>query len=313
MKYIDKILVLLVSETTRADIFDDTALENILSATYDEPSAEGPYSAIFNDLELGYAVPQRGTAEGLWSLVGTGQRHEAMFYLSGLGEARQLAAFWRGSIVARIRPATDRIIAVDYQSAHIGQIDDAIMDDLGSLPADAETLETERRDRLTTILQNQADDPDAFTSVHLDRWLARIGATSVGEVIEQHQKGDHSGVLTLQFEAPSDEPPVPRQFPVSAAIFIRDVGFSVMDLLHETRDVIGRLSAIGDERPAANGLRRKRSITAIWILPEVVFDDEDWPGASNGMSADARRDARRQVASDWLAREGIGLVVPSET
>jgi hypothetical protein len=47
------------------------------------------------------------------------------------------------------------------------------------------------------------------------------------------------------------------------------------------------------------------------MVPETTFDDADWPGADQPGLSEAQRRVRRRIdAGRWLAREGIGLVVP---
>lgn len=100
----------------------------------------------------------------------------------------------------------------------------------------------------------------------------------------------------------------PLALPVTVVVLARETGFSLTALLAETRFVRERLAASGVERPAT-ALPRRAAIVALWVLPVEVFDDPDWPGATQGMDPDQSRAARRAAAAAWLRDEGIAVAV----
>jgi hypothetical protein len=89
-------------------------------------------------------------------------------------------------------------------------------------------------------------------------------------------------------------------------VLIRDQGFSVADLLMDSRLLRAQAEQMGLEAPADPTVRRHRGIVVVWVVPAAVFDDADWPGGDSGSAAE-RRAARFQRAGQWLAGEGIGL------
>lgn len=310
MNFVDAALIQLANPATRAAFFDQVALEQIFRAAYDEPLAEGPFNAVFDTLELGYALPQPTAIQGSWYPVGTNMMHEATFAVSGLGETRRVTAFWRGGIVARSTPAQDRIVEVQSGWATaLGSLDELIRADLGALPDDPVVLENARRDRLQAALAGFVSDPDSLSDPALDRWLTALGVGSVGELLARYQAGAVTSALRLRFAEPLNQPPTPHLYPLTAAILIRDVGFSLSDLLIESKEILARLSASGDQHPTPSEYHERHSIVITWIIPQAVFNDDAWPGAAAGMSEAQRRVARRRAAGEWLGQEGIGLVV----
>jgi hypothetical protein len=105
---------------------------------------------------------------------------------------------------------------------------------------------------------------------------------------------------------PPAAPPTPRQLPFAAAVLIRDQGFSLADLLVETRLVRARAEELGLDVPAPDDVRRRHRVVAVWVVPIETFDDDGWPGGDTGTDAQ-KRAARFARAGQWLARSGIGL------
>ncbi|ESA32891.1 hypothetical protein N836_24190 [Leptolyngbya sp. Heron Island J] len=250
MNYKDKILVSLTDDTSRLQLFNDQSLEQLVAAAYevDQMNIEGPYQPIFEELQFGFSVPKLGVLDGMWSPVGGGEKVEARFQVSGLGDGSSVwvDALWRGAIVARTVPANSKITAV----------------------------------------QNE------WTEVE----------TSDGKV--------QQGAVQVTFAPPDNSAPSPKRLPITAALLIRDEGFSVTDLLSESKHIREQLISEGIQTKRDPDLpRRKPPLLVAWIIPGKVFDDADWPGGTAGMDATALRDARRDTAGKWLAQEGIGLVV----
>ncbi|HEX7245263.1 MAG TPA: hypothetical protein VF245_06850 [Solirubrobacterales bacterium] len=120
------------------------------------------------------------------------------------------------------------------------------------------------------------------------------------------------GAVTVAFSPPGTAQPLPRELPVAVALLIRDsAGLSLAELLAGSHALSERLDRLPVERPADPALRPRAGTVVAWLLPAETFDDPGWPGATEAMSATAKRDARRAAAGEWLADEGIGLVAVS--
>jgi hypothetical protein len=143
-----------------------------------------------------------------------------------------------------------------------------------------------------------------MTEETLDRWLARINVDSVGTLLKDRQ----SGTVRILFSPHELIPPSPMRLPISAAVLIRDAGFSLVQLLMESKILREQLEALGLEKQANPPLKIRHPLVVVWILPEAIFDDDDWPGGETGMDPAALRSARRAAAGRWLALEGIGLI-----
>lgn len=313
MNFADATVVALGDPTTRAALFDEDALASVVAAGYDAPllAAQAPYSAVFDELRLGVAAPQVATANGVWNLVGGVDRTEASFTISGVGPGTaRIDALWRGSVVARVVHETATITDVVTTWPGLGTIDDDIVADLGALPADPAALEAARRTRLLERLRVSLDQPARLSDVRLTEVLADAGLTSVGELIETARGTIAPAAATLTFSPAPPANPAPLALPITAAVLARDGGFSVAQLLADTRLVVERLAPLSLDRPVEPSLHRRAPIVAIWVVPPETFDDDDWPGATAGMNAAQGRAARRAAAAAWLADAGIGLAVP---
>ena len=73
MRFEDATLVKLATPAARDALFDATALEQFVAALYDTSfvTAQAPFQALFDDLQLGLAVPRTGFAEGEWAPLGS--------------------------------------------------------------------------------------------------------------------------------------------------------------------------------------------------------------------------------------------------
>lgn len=243
MDFIDKTVVELADKSTRAGLFDQDALEQLVDCAYDtaDMGVAGPFTADFADFRMGWAPGPLGSLEGTWNVVGAPDRSEARFRLAGLPSngIPRVDALWRGAITARFR--------------------------LGGEP-------------ITNVVTTIPDDETIATTITIDQ-PAPVSATA-------------------------------RPLPVAIALMVRS-SLPVAGLLHDVGVVRERLDALGVERPPDDRLRLRRPLVVCLVVPESVFDDEDWPGAAAGMTPAQQRAARRAAAGAWLAREGIGLVVAS--
>jgi hypothetical protein len=304
VNFVDKTLVALADPASRPATFDQTALEQIVSAGYDAGAmgAQGPYSAVFDEFRLGISTEPEGVLDGTLQPVGTSEQTTARFRLTGIVESNGLRvdALWRGSVVARFARAGDPITAVVTNWPTLGTIDAEVAQANGGvLPSNPGVLETQRRARFVAHMRVALDQPNLFDDPALDTWLQTVGARSVGDLLENFVGSVDPGTITVTFAPPAAVSATPQPLPIAAALLVRDAPLSLAELLRESALVRERLRALGAERPADAGLRRTQPVLVIWVIPISVFNDADWPGANPA--------ARRANAGAWLAREGIGL------
>lgn len=315
MNYEDATLIRLADQVSRPTLFNDLSLEQLITAAYntDLLTVEGPYQPIFKEFRLGVLISNLGTVEGIWNAVGGVDRVEARFHTSGLGQNSliRVDALWRGDIVARTVPTTSRITKVEAKWTDAGTVDAEIVAALGNLPTNSQTLEQERRTRFLTRIRSALNQPMSFTDELLDKWLFSVGATSVSDLITRWQGTVHSSAVQVTLSSPEPAPPSPKALPITAALLIRDAGFSVAQLLMESKMLREQLEKQGLERSPDPSLPLRHPLLVVWVVPATIFDDADWPGGTAGMTPEAMRDARRVKAGQWLAQEGIGLVATS--
>ncbi|MBS3939671.1 MAG: hypothetical protein KG028_01800, partial [Actinobacteria bacterium] len=254
------------------------------------------------------SVPTSATLEGTWQGAEPAPTR-ARLTVSGLtGRPIRAAALWTGAVVAR-SPSNDApVTSVAAALTDVAGIDAQIAARPGGLPADPNALEAARREVLEARLAADLEQPDALGEELVDRWLTRLGAGSMAELLPALDGGAVAvETLHVAFAPPTGGPPAPRPFPVSAALLVADAPVPVGALLAETDEVRRHFAGHGLQRPAAPGLERKSDITVVWLVPATAFDDTDWPGGGTG-SAAARRARRIAAAGAWLADAGIALV-----
>jgi hypothetical protein len=302
MNFVDFTLVRLAQDETRASVFDQDALAQIVAAGYAAEGATlaGPYSGLFDELQVGVSIPRRATIDGHWCST-TGERTVVRLELAGAGRPStvRVDAIWRGSVVARTSPASSRIRQVISSWPGPDGIDREIIGALGSLPADPVALEAERRSRFLSRVRAAFPQSGAFTDAWFDDWLGRIGARSVGDLMTRFQGQLLTGALEIAFADPAETPPSPRLLPLSAAILIRDAPLSIADLLADSKMIREHLFEAGVERAPDQAMSRRAPLVVVWIVPDTVFEDVDWPGADAA--------ARRRSAAAWLGAEGIAV------
>ncbi|MGB3439086.1 MAG: hypothetical protein WBA97_10080 [Actinophytocola sp.] len=310
MDFVDGVLVRLADPASRGALFDAASTAHLVEAAYDTDVmvVEPPFIPVFDDLRIGYAAPPSATADGEWMSAGGRDRTEVRLRLHGFGAAEPMRvdALWRGALVVRTTVATDRIEHVELARPGF-DVDPEIETDLGGLPADPVQLETERRTRVLARLRAGLDQPAAFTDDHLDRLLVGVGAGSVGDLVTRFAGQVAASAVRIRYTPPSAAPPVARPLPFSAAVLVRDQGFSLADTLVQSRLVRARAEELGLVAPAEPTVRVRHPVVVVWLVPAGVFDDEAWPGGDSGTEAQ-RRAARFARAGQWLANEGIGLV-----
>jgi len=304
VNFVDKTMVVLADPGSRPGAFDQAALEQIVSAAYDSATmgAHGPYAPVFDEFRLGISAEPEGVVDGSLQPVGSSDQTAARFRITGLPDngTSRIDALWRGSITARFALSGEPITEVVTNWPDLGAIDEEVKAaNGGALPANADTLETQRRARLIAHMQATLDQPNKFDDDALDRLLAGASVDSVGTLFTRLGGTVSPGTVTVTFAPPAAVAAAAQPLPIAAAILIRDTPLSVAELLAESALVRGRLQSLGAERPADPQLRRTNSVVVIWVVPSSVFEDADWPGADPA--------ARRANAGVWLAREGIGL------
>ncbi|AIE86488.1 hypothetical protein [Fimbriimonas ginsengisoli] len=308
MNFVDATLIRIADPATRAAVFDQAALEQMAQAAYDADALalQGPYTAIFDQVTLGMSISTVGILEGTIRNQSGGMATDIHLQVAGLGPLlpARVDALWKGSVVARTMPSDGHITTVKVRFS-VDDIDAEIVKDLGALPPDPADLETERRTRLIAEMRGAMAQPALLTDAAFDNWLSSIGASSVSDLVAHGKGSILPSVLQLQFSAPPDVAASPRQLPVAAAILIRDIGFSVAELLMQSKMLREQLSDRGIDVPKDRSLPAKNPFLVVWIVPITVFDDPSWPGA--GGNQDALRADRRQKAGAWLGPEGIAI------
>jgi hypothetical protein len=310
MDFIDSVLVRLADPAERTALFTADAMAAIATAAYDMDAmvVQPPFNPVFDQFEIGTFVAPAAVFDGFWNPQGAAQRTEVRVRAEGLAPASvvRVDAVWRGSIIARTVPMDSHITSVNMSWASL-DIDAQIVADLGALPTDPGVLESERRARLLAQIHAGLDQPAAFSDEYLGAWLMSAGATTVGDLLARYQQVEQPGGLTVSFSPPSATPPAPKALPFSGAILIRKEGFSLAQLLMESKLVRDQLQGLGFEAPPASGVKRRNPVVIVWIVRGDTFDDDGWPGGNDTMTAAQKNHARRLRAAEWLAREGIGL------
>jgi hypothetical protein len=310
MNAVDATLVRLADPTTRESQFDQEALGQLVDAAYgtDFTGAQGPFTAVFDEFRVGVSAPRIGVIDGVWHKTGSTEQVEARFKAEGFGaDGVRVDALWRGAVVARFRVGGEPVENASPRRVELEGIDAEIIADLGALPTDPAALEAARRERLLERLKAAAPDPAAITLATVDRWLDGVGAGSAAELLRRARSDLDALAVTVRFAEPTDLPVAPRPLPVAAVLLVRAAGFSVADLLAESKQVAERLRPLGLE-PSFDGAPRPRHPTlVVWVVPASTFDDNGWPGGT-GTTPAQQRATRRAAAGRWLAAEGIGLV-----
>lgn len=317
MDFVDGTLVRLADPTTRAALFDQEAMASLIAAAYDTDAMAitPPFNPVFDRLEIGLAVVPPGMLDGHWSGPTGSDRTEFRLRGSGFGGQAPIRvdAVWRGGIVVRTLPLDSAIVAVTVRRADLDlvDIDAEIAAALGGLPGDPVVMEAERRARVLARVRAGMNDPTAFGDPQLDRWLASLGIATVTALLQTYRGVASESTLQITFSPPAGGVPSPKTLPFAAAVLIRGPAVATAELLSESKLVRARLLEDGLSAPPERGTWQRSSLVVVWMVPAVLFDDADWPGAAAGMNAAQARAARRAAAAQWLAREGIGLVTVS--
>jgi hypothetical protein len=306
VNYVDFTLVRIADPTTRGTLFDSETLEQMAVAAYGAETAtlSGPYQPVFDEMTIGLSIPGRSTVDGWWNAGTT--HNEGRFIITGMGRdsAVRIDALWRGGIVARATPATGRIIEETSEWPDPSGIDAAIVAALGALPADPVALEKERRERFLARVRAALHQPDAFTDAIFDDWLRSVGAASVSDLMTRFRGVIATGTLRIRYSDPAGPLPSPRELPITAAVLLRDQSVSLAEILSQSKTVGEHLREAGVERARDSDTGTRAPILVVWMVPEALFDDNDWPGGTTGNAAEKRL-RRRRAAAAWLGPQGI--------
>ena len=310
MDFASRVIARLGDPTTRTGLFDELALRQLVRAAYTEAAAvDAPFSPIFDQLDLGVTPKASGTVEGVWGAAGGSSRTEAMFRVAGIGQApgARIDAVWRGGIVARTIAQNDRVADVAVAWPTTAGIDEELVA-AGGLPADPVALEAARRARYLARIRADMNHGPALSDGALDKWLHRLGASSVGELVARDAATRSGAVTTVTFNEAPAVAPTPLTLPFSAVLLIRDEQTSLADLMAATREAWQQVRDDGfDQKPDVPWPIHNELVVA-WLLPAAVFDDDHWPGDTAGLTNAEARELRRTAAGNWLADQGIGLV-----
>ncbi len=314
MNFVDYTLVRLADPLLRPSVFDQAALQQLLSAAYDTDAlaSEGPYQALFERFSVGLSIQRRTSIEGRWGEVSDPERQRASLHFDSADSASTLhvEALWQGSIVANIGAARSRVESVATTWPSTEGIDTEIVAALGALPAAAADLETERRDRLLARWRAGALQPDGLTDAAFADWVRSVGASSVSELMTLWPGIVAAGVVKVGFSPGVAATPSPQSLPIAVAILVRDQPIDLDRMLSDSHQVRETLLARGIEQASDFGFASRSQVVVAWIIPTAVFDDADWPGGDAADSAETKNLKRRTAAQLWLASEAIGLLSP---
>jgi hypothetical protein len=313
MNFVDYTLARLANDGTREAMFDQDALQQLLAAAYDAEalSFEAPFVPLFERLTLGISLSRRSSIEGRWGELTDPQRNQLLVQWDGdASPPLRVDALWQGAIAAQVGGAQSRVERVATDWPDVSTIDADIVVALGALPADSAALEAARRTRLLARWRAGALQPAAFTDATLDAALAAVGAATVSELITRDQGTFANATVQVAFSDPQAAPPELKPLPICAAMLIRDAPIDLAGMLADSRRMRELLRTHGVERPPQYAAAGQVPVIVAWVIPAAVFDDPDWPGATDGASAAQQNAQRRLAASSWLTREAIGLMTP---
>lgn len=125
MDFVDTAIVRLARPESRAALFDERALTDILAASYDvDASAAGaPFTPIFDELRVVFDARPVIDVVGTVRLA-TGEHLGAQLEASGPGMSIvRIDALWSGAIVATASPGEDRVADVELDWRTVGPVE----------------------------------------------------------------------------------------------------------------------------------------------------------------------------------------------
>jgi len=284
MKFVDRALVTLTSVASRIALLDDRSCRSIVKATYAVDDA---------------------------ALIGIASPNFASFTFGGLDDPLpnpgvvipRIDALWRGTIRVAASMPRGRIDSLHYVAISLKNLDaDVAATHGGVLPVGA-ALETERRAELMRRIRAAARHPEAVTDAVLDRWLEDAGSASVADLLASDGTAPLSQMQLAMSPPLGGNVATQADFPVAVALMLRDhteAGFGLADTVHAARRVQQEMRRAGFEPAATEFAGPGKAVVAL-VVPQVWFNDTDWPGANPA--------ARISAADAWMTRESIALVV----
>ncbi|MDK1376438.1 MULTISPECIES: hypothetical protein [unclassified Sinorhizobium] len=306
MRFEDRQLVQLASESTRAAFFDSAALERIALASYviDAGTLDAPWSAAFDELAFTTTLPSRQSAriETRWDA--SSMRAEGMLDLESQDRGLSgVSAVWRGAVIGRGMVGGGRVDDIAGGFPSLAEVDAAIDSGAAPPPASGPARDAARRDEVALRLANAIGRPNTVSGADVATLVADEGAADIASFLDTGHAARKLGALSVRFASDAPAAPVPVRLELTAAILIFDPGasgFLLADTLRATQRAQDLLSGEASSRNGTAGLRRRIEISAIWIVPAAWFNDADWPGATAA--------ARLAEASTWLRAYGIAVV-----
>jgi hypothetical protein len=186
VEFEDAVAVRFADDTTRLALFDQASLASVAAAGYNHPEIEGPYTAVFDSVDLAVDLPPRVHLRGTVRRVEDARPYELDLIASGLPhDTPRVTALWRGSVAARFRPAGEPVTGVESQWK----------------PQDGSTL--------TGGVKVTLAAPAATTAAQVRRLpvtaavLARDASTGVGTLLREAATV-RERLVDAGFEAPAD-------------------------------------------------------------------------------------------------------------
>ncbi|MCF2872557.1 hypothetical protein L0664_15885 [Octadecabacter sp. G9-8] len=299
MNYVDKTFLALTSPVTASGVFSQEALKAIAASSYGIAMTDliGAATPRFDKLDL---APFSGSLSTDISRDGYSVQYGGSSGSGAMALDSSVQLVWNGVITTSAAFPQATIGVEKSVPLTLAALDADIPNPAPTVPAE---LEAARRVALLARLAANANDANGITDQLIKDWLADNGVTDVATLLETQSVMAALSQWVLSFTpVPGTTSASQTEFPVSAAIMVRDVstpGFRLVDLVQASQNVTARLRLDGIT-PKAGGdhLPRGRPVV-VWVVEKTWFDDADWPGAD--------ANARIQNASAWLATSGIAL------
>jgi hypothetical protein len=302
-----KILLRLADPQARGGVLTPDALLAIATVGYglDAAVVTEPATAVFERFDVAVPVAARATGQARFSRTGDPVPWElTASWDAAASPAPGADAVWAGAIVARTALVDDTVEAVDTA---LPDLDAEFAAARAGLPAGATADQV--RTALRTAAATALDTPP-LTDTELDALLRSTGIGADGDPAGLgRQVGGRNVVATELRMAPagSDPAPAPIALPVVVAFLVGEETADPRQLLLAT--AAARQAAARYPVPAAPPGAPARLVERVicWVLPDVAFDDDGWPGGA-GQAAGQQRDARLGSARLWLAGQGVAVV-----
>ena len=115
-----------------------------------------------------------------------------------------------------------------------------------------------------------------------------------------------TGTLRIRYSDPAALPPSPRELPITAAVLLRDQPIALAEIVSQSKLVREHLREAGVERARDADAGARAPILMVWMVPETVFDDDDWPGGtSRHTGGEAPAQAPRRSGMAGTARHRL--------